>query len=174
MYIRAAEDAAAAAPGAQRAAGNAAKIAPPRAVQSHPGAGDALVSAVHREAAGDRDGLAGDKARIVGGEEADDPGIVRRLREAAHRDGLFQRLGDAVGARAAASDPGKERRVGRAWANVVEGDAGAGKLTRDRLAEGNQAAFAGRIDRLARGADAARIGADIDHAPAAVFHHSRS
>jgi len=66
----------------------------------------------------------------------------------------------------------QDRGVGRARAERVEDDAFADQFARDRLGEGDHAAFAGRVDRLARGADTAGVGGDVDDAAEAARRHA--
>src|ERR1700730_17788698 len=88
----------------------------------------------HREAAAHRQGLAGDEAGLVGGEERDGRADVIRGAEALHRDRadhpgdhLLGVLPGAVGERA------QRRGVGRAGTHGVGGDALGGDLAGEGL-----------------------------------------
>ena len=127
----------------------------------------------HRQAARHADHLAGDEAGLVGGEERDDAGDVVGLADALHRDGAHQRVVDLLPGVALAEEAAQDRRVGRSGADHVDRDAFARQLARQRLREGDDAALAGRVHRLAGGADARRVGGDVDHSARAAGKHLR-
>src|SRR6516164_6334723 len=120
---------------------------------------------MHGEAARHADHLARDEARIVAGEKCDDAGNVLGLAQAAEGNGALQRLVNLLPGWAFLHEGLQKRRLGWPGADDVDGDALLGQLTRERLRKGDDPALAGRIDALARRADAARIRGDIDDAP---------
>jgi hypothetical protein len=63
-------------------------------------------------------------------------------------------------------------RIGRTGAQRVDDDALADQFTRHRLGKRNHAALAGRIDRLARGANPARVRSDVHHPAEAARRHA--
>ena len=128
---------------------------------------------MHGETARDADGLAGDVGGVVRQQEGDQPRIVFRHAEAPHRNGALEPLGDA-GAVRAFEKAAQDRGIGRAGTERVEDDALADEFARERLGEGDDAALAGGIDRLARRADAAGVGGDVDDAAEAALPPCRA
>ncbi len=112
------------------------------------------------------------KDSIIARKEADRNRNILGLADALHRDGADQGRAHLLAALVVARDGGQQRRVGRAGTDCVEGNALAGDLTGHGLGEGDDAALAGGIDGLLRGADAAGIGGDVDDAVAAARHHA--
>src|SRR6478752_5094912 len=113
----------------------------------------AIVSlSVHGETARYADGLAGDVGGVIGQQEGDEPRIILRYAEAPHRDGALEPLGEA-GAVGAFEKAAQNGGVGRSGTERIEDHALAHELASDRLGEGDDAALAGGIDRLAGGAD---------------------
>src|SRR4051812_44021717 len=95
------------------------------------------------------------------------------LPDALHRDRAHKGVVDLLPGFALAEEAAQDRRIGRAGADYVHRDAFARDLARQRLAEGEDAAFAGRVHRFAGGADARRVGGDVDDAAVAGLQHRR-
>src|SRR3546814_13609901 len=74
----------------------------------------------HVHAAGDREGLAGDEARIVRGEKCDDAGIVLRLAHALQGNAANHRVLPLDRLFALAEYARHHRRIGRPRADDVE------------------------------------------------------
>src|SRR5690348_10825974 len=130
-------------------------------------------SAGHSEAAGNADHLPADKSGFLRCEKRDDARYVGGLPDALHWDGTHQRVIDLLSGFALAEEAAQDRRIGRSWTHHVHRDAPARDFARERLRERDDAALAGRVNRLARGADARRIGRNVDDAPGAARKHLR-
>src|SRR5262245_89978 len=84
----------------------------------------------HREAAGDREGLAGDELGLVGRQEHHGAGHVLRPAEAAPRDRLLQGVGEGGAARGELAL--EQRRLRRPGADAVDVDPVARHLAGQR------------------------------------------
>src|SRR4051812_9844031 len=103
---------------------------------------------MHGETTRDADRLPGDVGGIVRQQESHEPRIILRYADAPHRDRALEPLGDA-GAVGAFEKAAQNGGVGRTWTERIEDHALAHELARDGLGEGDDAALAGGIDRLA-------------------------
>src|SRR5262245_601947 len=127
------------------------------------------IASHHREAAVHRDRLAGDVARVLAQEEGHQGRHVFGAADAAQRDRAHEAVEELL---AVLPDLREERSVGRPRAHAVHPDLVARHLARERLREGDHAALGGGVDRLARRADLARVGAEVHDAAAASRDHA--
>src|SRR5207248_3518060 len=88
------------------------------------------------------------------------------------RNGVDERRPHPLAALALTGGGGEQWRVGWARANGVEGDAAPRHFAGHGFGEGDDAALAGRIDRLLRSADPAGGGRDVDDTALAARHHA--
>src|SRR5579862_3160278 len=114
----------------------------------------------HGQAAIHADHLSGDIAGVIRGQKGDHGGNLRRLPQTLERDGAGYRAQN-LASELFTLDLFQQGRIHQAWANYVYADTVAGVLACQSLGEGHHGGFGAGIDRLAQGADARRIGADI-------------
>src|SRR5215213_2453705 len=124
---------------------------------------------VHRPAAVDHDGLAGDEGGGVAGEEGDQ--VPDILRGAAALEGLL--FEDAAVERLLVRvDPLCVGREG-AWGDSVDGDALGPDLAGERAGKADDPAFGGDVVEEARPADKEGYGGDVDDAAVSALPHVR-
>ncbi|SPA25471.1 hypothetical protein CBM2623_A100081 [Cupriavidus taiwanensis] len=124
--------------------------------------GPRLSLTVHGQAARYTDDLAGDEVGVIAGKKANDPRNVRRLPKALERDGSLEAFIDLLAVLPFAKERLEQRRVGRTGADDVDIDVVARAFACNGLAEGNDASFAGGVDRFTGRSDASGIGRDVD------------